>query len=300
VSAAARVARPAKPPRRCLLFVPGSRPERFAKAVAADPDQVCIDLEDAVGPDDKDRARAAALDWLSAAPQARSELGLRINPPSGQHGRRDLQALAEAGFTPAFVMLPKVEQPQTLVEVAAALAGRGTRLIAQIESPRGLLDARAIAAAHPGAADAAGQRTAPWLSALMFGGFDYAVALRGAAGWDSFLLPRSQLACVAADAGLDFIDAPYLDFRDHQGLASETGRVIALGATAKAAIHPDQVAVIQRCFLPSAMERDWAQRVVAALEAAAGAAVQIDGKLIDRPVALAAERTLALATLGLR
>lgn len=275
-------------PRRCLLFVPGSRPDRFAKAVAADPDQVCIDLEDAVGPDDKEHARAAALAWFDSRPQVRTEIGLRINPLSEQIGRSDLHALAVSQVAPDFLMLPKVEDASVICEVDAALGNRATRLIAQIETPRGLLEARAIAAASPR------------LSALMFGGFDYALTLRAAPGWESFFLPRCQLACIAAERGLDFIDVPFLDVRDSDGLAAETERVIALGATAKAAIHPQQVAVIQRCFLPSAAELERARRVVAALAAAGGEAVQVDGKLVDRPVALAAERALALAARAVR
>jgi citrate lyase subunit beta/citryl-CoA lyase/(S)-citramalyl-CoA lyase len=213
---------------------------------------------------------------------------VRINAVGSAEGARDLAALADSPAAADFLMLPKVESAEAVRIVDRALGHCDTRIIALIETPRGLLDARAIAAASPR------------LAALMFGGFDFAVALRGRPGWDAFLAPRSQLAWVAAEAGIGFIDVPWLDFRDTAGLAVETDRVIALGATAKAAIHPDQVAVIQSRFLPTAAELAHARQVVAAIETARGAAVQVDGKLVDRPIELAARRAMALGELGVR
>jgi citrate lyase beta subunit len=275
-------------PRRCLLFVPGSRPERFTKALAADADQACIDLEDAVGPDDKDSARAHVVAFVASNPARRGELGFRINGTTTADGARDLALLRSSSIEPDFVMLPKVESADELLVVDQALGDRATRLVALIESPRGLLDARTIAAATPR------------LSALMFGGFDYAVALRGRAGWESFYPARTQLALVAAERELGFIDVPFLDLKDAPALAAETDRVIALGATAKAAIHPEQVPVIQSRFLPTLDEFERAQRVIAAMDGARGEAVAVDGKLVDRPIELAARRIVALGALGTR
>ncbi|WP_313400780.1 CoA ester lyase [Stenotrophomonas sp.] len=275
-------------PRRCLLFVPGSRPERYAKAVATGADQVCIDLEDAVAPGDKESARASLFAFLAELPQTRSEIGLRINPLSSALGQADLQALAASGLKPAFVMLPKVETVAELQQADAALAAIDTVFIAQIETPKGLLDARALATAIPR------------LQALMFGGFDYIVALRGRASWESFFHPRVQLATIAAEAGVGCMDVPYLDIKDEAGLVQETERVIDLGFTAKAAIHPAQVDPIQNAYLPTAAEYDRAQRVVVALAASGGEAIQLDGKLVDRPIEIAAERAIALGALGVR
>ena len=193
-------------PRRCLLFVPGSRPERYAKAVATGADQVCIDLEDAVAPADKETARASLFAFLADKPESRGEIGLRINPLSTELGQLDLKALAASGLNPAFVMLPKVETVAELQQADAALAGIDTVFIAQIETPKGLLDARALVNAIPR------------LQALMFGGFDYIVALRGRAGWDSFFHPRVQLATIAAEAGVGCLDVPLLDIKDEAGL----------------------------------------------------------------------------------
>ena len=279
---------PAGNPRRCLLFVPGSRPERYAKAVATGADQVCIDLEDAVAPADKDGARASLFAFLESRPESRGEIGLRINPLSTAQGRADLDALAASGLAPAFVMLPKVETADELRRADAALSAIDTAFIAQIETPKGLLDARAIAAASPR------------LQALMFGGFDYVVALRGRAGWESFFHPRVPRATVAAEAGVGCLDVPWLDIKDEAGLVAETDRVIALGFTAKAAIHPAQVEPIQSRYLPTADEYERARRVIDALAASRGEAIQLDGKLVDRPIEIAAERAVALGALGVR
>jgi citrate lyase beta subunit len=124
----------------------------------------------------------------------------------------------------------------------------------------------------------------------MFGGFDYIVALRGRAGWESFFHPRVQLATIAAEANVGCMDVPYLDIQDTAGLVAETDRVIALGFTAKAAIHPAQVTPIQDCYLPTAAEYERAQRVALAL----------DGKLVDRPIEIAAQRAIELGAHGTR
>ena len=215
----------------------------------------------------------------------RGEIMLPAGTPLGP---LQIGALAASGLKPAFVMLPKVETAAELAQADQALAAIDTVFIAQIETPRGLLDARAIAAASPR------------LQALMFGGFDYIVALRGRASWESFFHPRVQLATIAAEAGVGCLDVPWLDLKDEAGLVAETDRVIALGFTAKAAIHPAQVGPIQQRYLPTADEYARAQRVIEALAANRGEAIQLDGKLVDRPIEIAAERAVALGVLGVR
>jgi len=275
-------------PRRCLLFVPGSRPERYPKAIATDADQVCIDLEDAVAPADKKNARDALFAFLANPPKCRSELGLRINPLSTPTGQEDLHALAESKLNPAFVMLPKVETMAELQQADTVLSHLHTTFIAQIETPKGLLDARALSTAIPR------------LQALMFGGFDYIVALRGRACWDSFFYPRVQLAAIASEAGIGCLDVPYLDIKNEAELTAETNRVISLGCTGKAAIHPSQVTPIQQCYLPSREEYEHAKRITSALADSQGQAIQLDGKLVDRPIEIAASRTIALGAHGFR
>ena len=272
-------------PRRCLLFVPGSRPERFDKALAADADQVCIDLEDAVPPADKASARAAVLAFLSKRPPSRSEVGIRINPVTTDDGRADLAAIAASAAKPDFVMIAKTEGASDVAATAQTLIG--VPLIALLESPTAVFEARTIARQIG-------------LQALMFGGYDYAVAARvtpRSAGWN---WPRAVLAAAAAEAGIGAIDVPSLETNDMGIVVRETEEVIVQGFSSRAAIHPNQVAVIQDAYLPTAKDAEKSKRIVEGAHAANGGVFTVDGKMVDRPIELAAQRTLALAAFGLR
>jgi citrate lyase beta subunit len=274
--------------RRCLLFVPGARAERFEKALASGADQVCIDLEDAVLPHEKDSSREAAFDFIAHARRNGCELGVRVNPVSTPLGAADLQRLMARGIQPDFVMLPKVESANDIKAAEKLLSGSAIPLIALLESPRAVFEARAIVAAT--------RR----MQGLMFGGFDYAVAARmkpQSAGWH---WPRAQIAAAAAEAEVSAIDVPSAEFKQLDTLTRETLDVIALGFTAKAAIHPAQVAPIQEAFLPTVAERDHATRVLDAIARETGAAIAVDGKLVDRPIELAARRIAELAARGTR
>jgi citrate lyase subunit beta/citryl-CoA lyase/(S)-citramalyl-CoA lyase len=273
-------------PRRCILFVPGSRAERFEKAMAADADQVCIDWEDAVPHPEKATARAVSLAFLAKAGTVRSEVGVRINPAGSAEGAADLASLRGAAVKPAFVMIAKTEGAHDVQAVQAALGA--VPLIALLESPAAMFAARDIA------------RASATVQALMFGGYDYAVAARVAprsAGWD---WPRAVLANAAAEAQVGAIDVPSLELDDADAIRNDTHEAIARGFTGRAAIHPRQVPVIQSAFLPSAPEAERAQRIVEAANAARGGAFALDGRMVDRPIEIAARRALALAAFGVR
>jgi citrate lyase beta subunit len=264
---------------RSILFVPGHRPDRFAKALATGADAVVIDLEDAVPAAEKPAARAAAL-ARPAAP-AGIALGIRMNPLPTADGIADLAALLGAA-APDFLMLPKVEAPEELRIVARAFAGhaRAPQLVALIESAEGLARAAAIAA-EPGCA------------ALGFGGVDLAADLGCQVAWEPLLPHRGALVAAAARSGRGLVDVPFLALDDEAGLAEETRRVAALGFTAKLAIHPRQVATIQSVLTPTPEQADWARRILDALDQAAGGVCVVDGKMVDIPVARAARRVLA-------
>jgi citrate lyase beta subunit len=266
---------------RSVLFVPGHRPDRFAKALATGADAVVMDLEDAVPPGEKDAARAAVLD--RPAPPAGVALGLRMNPLPTPEGIADLAALIAAA-APDFLMLPKVEAPEELriVRRAFARAPRPPQLIALIESAEGLARAGAIAQEEG-------------CAALGFGGVDLSADLGCAVAWEPLLPHRAALVAAAARGGRAVLDVPFLDIADEAGLAEETRRVQALGFTAKLAIHPKQVATIQSVLTPTGAQVDWARRIVAAMEAASGGVCVVDGKMVDLPVLRAARRVLARA-----
>lgn len=155
-----------------LLFVPGSAPARFAKALASDADMVCIDLEDAVAADAKDAARAAAIAAIGP------RVAIRVNAVETAAGKADLAALAAASARPDMVLLPKVE---TAAEVAVARGALlGTDLVPLIESARGLRLAHEIGAA-------------PGVVAMMFGGGDLAGELGVALAWEPLAVARGAV-----------------------------------------------------------------------------------------------------------
>lgn len=265
---------------RSLLFVPGNRPERFDKALAAPADRVCIDLEDAVAPPDKARARGAAVEAVNRIGSTR--LGVRINGALSEDGALDACAVAAGPRSPAFVMIPKVEAASEVAVVRDRLGAAAPPLWPLIESAEGLRNAWEIAAA-------------PGVAGVLFGGADFAADIGAALAWEPLLYARGLLVAACARAGVELLDVPYLDVRDSEGLLASTERVKLMGFTGRACIHPDQVALVNLAFSPLEAEVERARRVLAAYEQAGGGVALLDGKLVERPVIRAAERVLARA-----
>jgi len=273
---------------RSILFVPGYRPDRFGKALAAGADAVCIDLEDAVPPPRKVLAREAATRFLAerSAEGTRNEAGaphliIRINDPDTELGRADAEALRGTRQPDAF-MIPKVRTAAG-VRRAAGLLRDGAPLFALIETALGLENATDIGQASPAVAG------------LVFGGFDLALELRADPSWEPLLYARSRVVHAAALSGLDAIDMPSVDFGEMRRLREEAGRVRLLGFAGKMAIHPAQLPVIHEVFTPSELEVERALRILDADREAGGGAVALDGSMVDRPVAEVARRVLARA-----
>ena len=268
--------------RRSWLFTPATRPDRFARAGEARADVLIIDLEDAVVPGDKDRARAAALAHLDAGRGTAPIQALRVNGLRTRAGLDDLRLLLESRTGPDAVILPKVETPDEPRPADAWLAEAGSRaaLVALIESARGLEAAPEIA------------RSTPRLSALMFGAADLAADLGAPAAWEPLLYARSRVVAAAAAAGLDAIDAPHFALTDQAGLEAELRAAVALGFAAKAAIHPGQVAAINAALTPSAAAVAEAREILAQNEAGVGV---VGGRMVDEAVARRARRILAAA-----
>ncbi len=281
--AARRPAQPFSRPLRSWLFTPATKPERFGKAAEAGADVLIIDLEDAVAPADKDRARTAAIGYLAAsAHQGGPARALRLNGLRTRAGLADALALLDSAADPDFVVLPKTETQADLrlLDELLAAANKQARLVALIESAAALAQLEAIAMATPR------------LAALMFGAADMAADLGADTTWEPLLGARQRIVAAAALSRVTALDTPYFDIRDGESLAAETTRAIALGFTAKAAIHPDQVAVINAALKPSEAAIGHARMVLA--ENAKGVGT-VGGQMIDEAVARKARRTLAAA-----
>ena len=260
-----------------LIFVPGSRPDRFAKARAAGAGLTVIDLEDAVAPGDKAAAREAALAQVASG---ETDWAIRCNGIATAAGIADLAALIDAKSLPRFLLVPMVESAVELEIVAKALGERCPELIPLIETPKGLRHALEIAAA-------------PQVGAVMFGGADFSGELGVALTWEPLLAARSALLLACAEAKVPAIDVPWIALDDMAGLAAECSQARALGFAAKAAIHPAQVPAIEAAFTPSAAEVAEAEEAIAAYFAAGEQAIRFKGKMLEAPVVKRCRAVLA-------
>lgn len=262
------------------LFVPGNVPERFAKALASGADRVIIDLEDAVSPSDKAAAREAIAAWIpSANEEIRGKLLIRINDASTGWYADDLQLLRQVRAV--CVMLPKCESRRQVADVLGSLDA-GTTVLPLVETARGLLAAFDLA-------------TAPGIARLAFGSLDYMADLDLPADSPALQHAAIQLAIASRAAGLPSPVAGVTPDIDADRVAADMVQARSLGFGAKMCIHPVQVAAVHRALRPDAEVLAWAQRILSASRAAGGGAIQLDGKMVDRPVVLKAERIVALA-----
>lgn len=273
-------------PRRSLLFVPGLRPDRFEKALEAEADIVCADLEDAVARDRKAEARSLTLPLFGKHARADIELMLRINGLSTPDGLKDLTALLEMASPPPAIMIPKIRSAEEVQLIDALLstgAAREIRFCVIIETNQGLERAHEIA------------RASPRIDSMILGAVDMSADLRCQKAWEPLLYARSRLVHAAASAGIDLLDVPFLNLEDPDGLREEARRCAALGFTGKASIHPKQLAIIHEAFTPDEKTIEKAKKVCAAFEREKTGLVVVDGELIELPVVRSMYRVLAIA-----
>lgn len=271
---------------RAFLFVPADRPERHARALATGAGGVIVDLEDAVAPERKVRAREQLAASFAALPaEDRRRLLVRINAagtPWHDDDCAQVAALAAQGLI-AGIVLPKAERAADLSRLATA-AGPSAVLVPLVETAAGLAAADELAAA-------------PQVLRLAFGNLDFQADLGLACDADEAELVPVRLALLLASrrAGLAApIDGVTPDWRDAARLAADTARARRGGFGAKLCIYPDQVAPVHAALGPTAQELAWARRVVEAIRAAGGGVVSLDGRMVDAPVVRLAERLLAL------
>lgn len=278
---------------RSKLFVPGARPELFAKALAGDADALSLDLEDSVPESRKDEARAniAAFVQSTAALASPKLVVVRVNALDTIHLQADLAAITRTGV--ALINLPKVESALDIQSAVAMLeraeaangVGNPIGLLANIETPRGLRMAAEIAAAHPRVAG------------LQLGLADlfepFGIDRRDPANVHAALY---VVRMAAAEAGVFAWDAAFADIEDADGFRAEAGMARRLGYVGKTCIHPKQVALANEAFMPDSAQIEAARRVVAAAREAGHAgrgAFVVDGRMVDLPFLKRAEALLA-------
>lgn len=257
-------------------------------------DVLIFDLEDAVPPEKKEAARRMTADAVADGKYRGKELIIRINGLDTKWAAGDIAAATPA--TPHGILVPKVNRAEDIRRVRAALRAAGadpeTMIWAMMETPQAILNAAAIASA--------GADQGPTLGGLVIGTNDLAAETEVRPARDrSPMIPWLSTCVLAARANdLAVIDGIYRDFNDQDGFAGECGQARMLGMDGKSLIHPNQVAVCNSIFTPSADEIAWAKSVLAAFDSAenAGAhSVTVDGRIVERLHARIARRMMTIA-----
>jgi citrate lyase subunit beta/citryl-CoA lyase len=285
---------------RSLLFVPGDSEKKLAKSTSTAADALILDLEDSVAPERTAVARVMVAEFLQAHPdRSQQQLWVRINPLQTPEALADLVAVMPA--RPDGIMLPKplnglhaqqLDHYLSALETREGLALGSTRIIpVATEVPGALFDLQSYAGASSR------------LQGLTWGAEDLATAVGASSNRDAsgeftftYKLARSLCLLASAHAQIQAIDTLSVDFKDMQALALDVQQACREGFSGKLAIHPDQVEVINQGFTPSAHDISHAQRIVDAFAQAQGAgAVQLDGKMVDKPHLTQALRLLNLS-----
>jgi len=265
-----------------FLFVPGTRPERFTKALDSGADSVIIDLEDAVAAEDKQTARnAIRTAWPTFNTEQKKRLIIRSNSPGSQFYAADL-ILAQELDLPC-LLIPKSESLDQINGAAQILPN--TAIIPMIETAIGLDHLNDIA-------------TAEQVLRLALGNLDLQADLGMVCDSQESELQTARFQIVLASRLAQIappIDGVTPSTDDIERITNDAERAKRMGFGGKLCIHPKQVPLVKAAFLPSAEEISWAFRVIEADKASKGGAVKLDGRMIDHPVVLLAQRTLASA-----
>jgi len=270
---------------RSFLFVPADSDRKLAKAKSSPADALILDLEDSVAAANRPAARGLAREFLKSEAKGPASLWVRINPVGTPAYEDDLDAVIAA--RPGGIVVPKPETPEVLKQL--------DRDISALEDrhglPSGQIVVMPVASETPMAVITLMdyRNPPPRLAALTWGAEDLAAALGASTNRDpsgefafTFKVVRSMALIAAKAAGVPAIDTLHADFRDFAGLTAAADAARREGFGGMLAIHPDQVAIINAAFTPSAAEVDHARRVVAAFALGVGVA-SLDGKMLDQP-----------------
>lgn len=280
--------------RRTMMFVPGNNPGMMADAHIYGPDSIMLDLEDSVTMAEKDAARLLVYQALKTVDYGNTEMVVRINPLNTPYGKKDIEAVVKAGVD--VIRMPKTETAEEVVEVEREIerierelgcVGR-TKIMAAIESTLGIVNAYAIATASPR------------MMGIALGAEDYCANLKAqrTPGGDELRLARETIVVAARAAGIDALDTVYSNLNDMETFRQEVEYIKTLGFDGKSIINPRQIEVINEVFAPKEKEITKARAIIAAIkeaEAKGSGVIALNGKMIDRPVVIRAQRTINLA-----
>ena len=276
------------------MFVPGNNPGMMADAHIYGPDSIMLDLEDSVTMAEKDAARLLVHNALKSIDYGTTEMVVRINPLSTPYGRKDVEAVVKAGVD--VIRMPKTETAQEVRELEEEILkveteiGRvgETKIMAAIESALGIVNAYEIATASKR------------MMGIALGAEDYSANLKTnrTPGGAELLLARETIVVAARAAGIACFDTVYSNLDDMEAFRKEVELIKTLGFDGKSIINPRQIEVVNEVFTPTEKEITKARAVVAAIkeaQAKGSGVISLNGKMVDRPVVLRAERTIALA-----
>lgn len=281
--------------RRTMLYVPGNNPNMVKDAHIYRSDSVMFDLEDSVSVREKDSARFLIYHALQYIDYENTETVVRINGLDTPYGQDDVEAMVRA--KPDIIRLPKTETPEDLhkidevitkTEKKVGLATGTIKLFAAIESARGVVNAYEIA------------RASERLVGIAFGAEDFVTNMqtsRSKSGGELFTA-RQEILLAARAAGLHAVDTVFADISDDEGFRTEVELIRSMGFDGKSVVNPRQVGIVHSVYMPTLEEIKSARRIIRAIEKAeadGSGVVAVDGKMVDKPIADRAQRTLDLA-----
>lgn len=276
------------------MFVPGNNPAMMADAHIYGPDSIMLDLEDSVTMAEKDTARLLVHNALKNIDYGDTEMVVRINPLNTPYGKKDIEAVVKAGVH--VIRMPKTETAEEVIEVEREIEkvereigamGR-TKIMAAIESTLGIVNAYAIATASPR------------MMGIALGAEDYSANLKTqrTPGGDELRLARETIVVAARAAGIDALDTVYSNLNDMETFRKEVEFIKTLGFDGKSIINPRQIEVVNDVFAPKEKEIEKSRTILDAIKEAekkGSGVIAVNGKMVDRPVVLRAQRTIDLA-----
>lgn len=277
-----------------MMFVPGNNPGMMADAHIYGPDSIMLDLEDSVSMAEKDTARLLVYNALKSVDYGDTEMVVRINPLNTPYGKKDIEAMVKAGVH--VIRMPKTETAEEVREVEREIEkvekeigclGR-TKIMAAIESALGVVNAYDIATASPR------------MMGIALGAEDYCANLKTqrSKDGDELRLARETIVVAARAAGIDALDTVYSNLNDMETFRKEVEYIKTLGFDGKSIINPRQIEVVNEVFAPTEKDIEKARAIVAAIKEAekkGSGVIALNGKMIDRPVVIRAQRTIDLA-----